>query len=155
MLPRRLPVLTCAAAVLFPLATAACGGGDAGDPERFCGEVQENAQLLTAPNLAEADDPEAAVDDLLDEYRRIGQYAPLAIEAEWETLVAAYELADDMVAGDPESEQAALEAIFRAEKSAVAVADWLRENCGVDIGPVVTIVPEVSTTVDPTTTEAP
>jgi hypothetical protein len=143
-------VSACVAAV----ALAGCNG-DSGDPERFCGEVGENAALLTSPNLAAADDQEAAIDALIGEYRRIGQYAPLAIEQEWETLVAAYEAADDMIAGDVESEEAALEAIFRAEKSAVAVADWLRENCTVDIGPVVTIVPQVTTTIDPTTTDTP
>lgn len=156
MLPRRLPAFACAAAILFPLALAGCGNGDdVGDPQRFCGEVEENAELLTGPNLAEADDQEAAVDALIGEYRRIGQYAPLAIEQEWETLVAAYEAADDTISGDVESEQAALEAIFRAEQSAVAVSDWLRDNCAVDIGPVATIVAEVTTTVGPATTDAP
>jgi predicted 3-demethylubiquinone-9 3-methyltransferase (glyoxalase superfamily) len=149
-------VLACAAAVLSSIAVTACSDdGDAGDPERFCGEVQENAEILTAPNIAAADDPEQAIDALLAEYRRIGEFAPLAIEAEWNQLVTAYEAADEMIAGDVESEQAALEAIFRAEEAAVAVAGWLRDNCGVDIGPVATIGGEPTTTADPATTDAP
>ena len=93
-------------------------------------------------------------EELIEEYQRIGQYAPLAVEAEWKQLVEAYESAAEVDSDDPLSEQEALEAIFRAEGAAVAVADWLRTNCAVEIGPLATIVGAgVTTTVDPATTE--
>jgi hypothetical protein len=133
----------------------ACGGDDeSGDAERFCGEVAEHLDLLTRPELGAGGDVDADIDALLAEYRRIGEFAPLAVEAEWDQLIEAYETAAAVDATDPESEQEALEAVFRAERSAVAVADWLRTTCAVDIGPIATIVPEVgaSTTTTSTTT---
>ena len=80
---------------------AACSGGDAaGDAERFCGEVQANtAKLVTAP--ASADE----IDGYLDEYRRIGELAPLAIEPHWQALVLNYETASTVEPEDPESVQ--------------------------------------------------
>ena len=159
MAPRHTPFRACVAiAVALGIGVAGCGGDDdsAGDPERFCGEVKENKKLLTQPAISEAEDPEAAIDSLLAEYRRIGEYAPLAIEQEWEQLIAAYEMADQVIPGDEQSEQEAVAAIFRAEKAAVAISDWLKENCRVGLGRVETIVVEATTTtVDPATTEAP
>ena len=83
------------------LCGAACSGDDpAGDAERFCGEVQVNtAELVTAPASA------AAVDDFLDEYRRIGELAPLSIEPHWQALVLNYETASTVEPQDPESVQ--------------------------------------------------
>lgn len=127
-------VLACCTAAA---AVAACSGGDdAGNAERFCGEVQVNAAALTQPDLQFSDD----VEPFLDLYREIGELAPLAIEPEWQHLIDAYETASTVVPGDPESEQVALASIFSTEKSAAAVDRWLEENCAVDIGPVFTIV---------------
>lgn len=146
------------AAVVTLVALAACGGDDdAGDAERFCGEIAENGEALTNPEITGAANPEAEIDALLAEYRRIGEFAPLAIETEWDQLVAAYAAADQVITGDPQSEQEALEAIFRAEQAAVKISDWLRTNCAVEIGPLATIVgSQITTTpLDPATTEPP
>ena len=130
----RLPVLaTCVAAGQL---SGCNGGAGAGDAERFCGEVQANTAGLTQPNLQFTDD----IDPLLNLYRKIGAFAPIAIEPEWDQLVDAYETASTVVPGDPESEQSALAAIFSTEKSAAAIDSWLETNCAVDIGPVFTIV---------------
>lgn len=126
-------VVACVAAGLV----ASCSGNDAaGSAERFCGEVQINADRLTQPDLQFSDD----IEPFLDLYREIGTLAPLAIEPEWDQLIDAYETASTVVPGDPESEQSALAAIFSTEKSAAAVDRWLEANCAVDIGPVFTIV---------------
>ena len=117
-----------------------CGGDDAGSAERFCGEINANAARLTNPDLQYADD----IEPLLALYRSIGELAPLSIEKEWDQLTAAYETASTVVPGDVESEQIALSAIFSTEKSAAAVDDWLIRNCGIDIGPVFTIVAQDS-----------
>ncbi len=131
------PCCLAAAAVAVTLLISACDGNDgAGDAERFCGEVQVNAEQLTQPNLQFSDD----IEPLLDLYRDIGELAPLAIEPEWNQLISAYETASTVVPGDPESEQIALASIFSTEESAAAVDRWLKTNCAVDIGPVFTIV---------------
>jgi hypothetical protein len=129
---------------------AACGGSEAPSAERFCGEVQENREQLTNPDITTEGDIAA----VLDLYREIGALAPLAVEDDWNQLISAYETASTVVIGDEDSEQEALAAIYRSEGSAAAVAKWLQDNCAVDIGPVFTIVPQgpVEATVPPTST---
>lgn len=123
-------------AVVAALLLASCSSDDAGNAERFCGEIALHADELTQPDLTYTDD----IEPYLDLYRDIARLAPLAIEQEWDQLVSAYETAATVVPGDPESEQRALAAIFSTEKSAAAVDSWLERNCAVDIGPVFTIV---------------
>jgi hypothetical protein len=115
---------------------AACGDDRAGNAERFCGEIAENKDALTAPVLEFDDD----IEPFLDLYRDIGDLAPLAIEQEWNQLVSAYETASTVVVDDPASQQAAASAIYSSEESAAKVDTWLRANCAVEIGPVVTLV---------------
>ena len=138
--PARRPSSIACVAVVVTVALAACGDDGAGNAERFCGEIDENKALLTNPQLAFTED----VEPLLELYREIADLAPLAIEEEWRQLVATYETASTVVLGDQESEQAALAAAYQSEQAAVAVADWLRTNCAVDIGPLSTIVPQDS-----------
>jgi len=71
----------------------------------------------------------------------IGDLAPLSIQKEWNQIASAYETASTVVADDPDSVQVATAAIYSAEASAAKVDTWLRANCAVDIGPVVTLVP--------------
>lgn len=118
------------------VSVAACGDDGGGSAERFCGEVAANRDALTNPQLEFSDD----IDPLLELYRDIGELAPLAIQQEWNQLVAAYETAGEVVPGDSASEQAALAAVYSSEQAAAAVERWLTENCAVDIGPVFTIV---------------
>ena len=126
-------------------------GDSGGNAERFCGEVDANKAALTNPDLTYADD----IEPLLDLYREIGDLAPLAVEDDWNQLVAAYETASTVVPGDQASEQEALAAIYSSEESAAAVDQWLRANCAVDIGPVFTIVPHTPVTApDPLDTTA-
>ena len=133
------PLFAAFAAPLFAAALlAACGDDDAGNAERFCGEIDENKALLTAPVLTYSDD----VEPLLELYREIADLAPLAIEQEWRQLVTTYETASTVVLGDEESEQTALAAAYQSEAAAVAVADWLRTNCAVDLGPLATVLPQ-------------
>ncbi len=124
------------------LAASACGDDGGGNAERFCGEVAANRDALTDPQLVYSDD----IEPLLDLYRDIGDLAPLAVEADWNQLVSAYETASTVLPGDQESEQEALAAIYSSEESAAAIDAWLRANCAVDIGPVFTIVPHTPVT---------
>jgi hypothetical protein len=137
--PRRLLSIAVPTAVTVTaaLTLASCSSSGGGSAERFCGEVAANKAALTTPKLSFSND----VGPLLDLYRKIGKLAPLSIQQEWEQLTTAYETANTMVLDDPESEQRTVAAIYSSEKSAAAVDTWLRANCGVDIGPVATLVP--------------
>ncbi|WP_148288601.1 hypothetical protein [Ilumatobacter nonamiensis] len=115
---------------------SSCGDDSAGDAGRFCGEVEANSEALFTPEIESASD----IGPLLDLYRRIGAFAPLAIEADWDQLILNYETANTVVVDDEESVQAATAQAYQSEKSAAAVKVWLQENCAVDIGPVATIV---------------
>ena len=131
---RRLAVVACGAAALV-----ACGDdGDGGDASRFCGEIEANRDRLVEPGLTFSDD----VEPLLELYRSIGEFAPLAIEQEWDQLVVNYETASTVVPGDSESEQLAVATALQSEESAATVSRWLRDNCGIDLGPVATVVPQ-------------
>ena len=129
--------LTVGAAVTLSIALAACGDDDAGSAERFCGEIAENKDQLTNPQLVFSDD----IQPLLDLYTEIGDLAPLSIQKEWNQIASAYETASTVVVDDPDSVQVATAAIYSAEASAAMVDTWLRANCAVEIGPVVTLVP--------------
>ena len=129
--------LTAGLAFALSLSLAACGDDDAGSAERFCGEIAANKDQLTNPELAFSDD----IQPLLDLYAEIGGLAPLSIQKEWNQIASAYETASTVVADDPDSVQVATAAIYSAEASAAKVDTWLRANCAVDIGPVVTLVP--------------
>lgn len=134
--PHRTAVVV-AASVLATAALAGCGD-DGPDAGRFCGEIVAHRDELVDPQLAFADD----VEPLLALYREIGDLAPLAIEQDWDQLILNYETAATVVPGDPETEQRAIEVALRSERAAASVSRWLQENCGVDIGPVATLVPQ-------------
>ena len=128
---------TLATTAIIAVLIAACSSGDTGgSAERFCGEVEANKEALTNPQLDFSDD----IGPLLQLYADVGDVAPLAIEKEWNQLVAAYETASTVVPGDEESEQLVLAAIYTSESAAATVSSWLQDNCAVDIGPVFTIV---------------
>lgn len=130
--PRLIAATTACVALV-----AGCGGGeDQSDASRFCGEIEANQTALTAPNLTVP----AQIEALLDLYREIGEFAPLAIEAEWDQLIVNYETASTVVPGDEASQQAAIATALQSEQSAARVKTWLVENCALDIGPVDTLV---------------
>ena len=128
---------TFALAMAASLVVAACNDDDpAGNAERFCGEIEVNQAQLTNPELATAAD----VDLLLELYRDIGRFAPLAIEAEWDQLIVNYETASTIVPGDDASMQRAVATALQSEQAAARVKQWLIDNCALDIGPVATLV---------------
>ena len=108
------------------------------DASRFCGEIEANQTALTAPDLRSAAD----IEPLLELYREIGGFAPLAIESEWDQLTLNYETASTIVPGDDESMQRAVAVALQSEQAAARVKTWLVDNCALDIGPVATIAPQ-------------
>jgi hypothetical protein len=134
---RALPLI--AVPLLAALATG-CADDGATNAERFCGEIEVNQEALFRPELTTAAD----VEPLLQLYRDIGEFAPLAIEAEWEQLVVNYETASTVVPGDDASLQEVAAQAFQSEQAAATVKRWLEDNCALDIGPVATIVEQGS-----------
>lgn len=136
------PVHTRPAALLLALALAAgCsdGGEVESDAERFCGEATAQRDHIVNPPLTTEEELEAT----LDFYRLMGDLAPLAIADQWADLVVNLETASTLVPGDAASEQLVATQAYATERSAYEVAEWLRTNCGLDIGPITTIAPQV------------
>jgi len=149
------------AALAFTSMVSLVGCGDDGvqsDAERFCGEAVSRRDMIVSPPMATEQEVEAT----LDFYRLMGQLAPVAIAAQWNTIVQAMETASTVAPGDPSSEQQVALQAYASERSAYEVAVWLKRNCGVDI-PITTIAPQdpvpartsTTTIVDGASTTAP
>ena len=131
------------------VALAACGGDDGPSAGRFCDEVRADTAAVVSPPLSTPEDVQAT----LEHYRRLGGLAPAEVADDWAALVTNLETAATVVPDDPDSVQRAVAQAYATEKSAVAVSTWLRDRCGVDLGPVTTIVPQGRPT--PATTPPP
>jgi hypothetical protein len=140
----RLParIAGAAAVLLTSIAIGACGGDDGSDAARFCADVRADVDGVVNPSLATAEELEVT----LERYRSLAALAPVAIAEEWDALVVNLETAATVVPDDPDSVQRAVAQAYATERSAVAVADWLRANCAVELGPVATIVPQARPT---------
>lgn len=141
------------AVLVATLAPTACGddGPVASDARRFCDEAAAHTSAIVAPPVSD----EAGLAATLDFYRLMGQLAPLAIAEEWNQLVVALETANELVRGDPESEQLVAATAYAVEPAAYRVHVWLERNCGVTL-PITTIAPhEQIPAITPTTTSVP
>jgi hypothetical protein len=140
-------------ALVAPLALVACGddGDVSGDAERFCDEAAAHTSAIVAPPVSD----EAGLVATLDFYRLMGELAPLSIAEEWNRLVEALEAANELVPGDPESEQYVAATAYAAEPAAYRVQVWLERNCGVTL-PITTIAPhDPIPAITPTTPSTP
>ena len=121
---------------------AACRDDSGGDTAAFCGQVDERLDELRAIPQTEQD-----VESLIALWNDIGGDAPLSIEQDWQAHILMFETAwDPAILADEEAAEEAYARIYATERSSVAVAAWVNDNCGFDWGPVETIVPQVTTT---------
>ena len=121
---------------------AACRDDDGGDTAAFCGQIREHLDELRAVPQTEQD-----VESLIALWKDVGNDAPLSIEPDWQAHVLLYETVwDPEILTDDEKAEEAYARAFATERSSVAVAEWVNDNCGFDWGPVETIVPQVTTT---------
>ena len=128
--------------LLIAALTAACGGGTSGDAVEFCDALAGSLTLVRDPVIT----TEAEIDQVLLTYRLLGDLAPLEIADDWQTLITNIETASTVVPNDRDSVQRAVQQAYASERSAVAVADWVRTRCGYDMGPVTTIAPQATPT---------
>jgi len=116
----------CAATTLV-----ACGG----DPmqrteERYCTEVGNHLAELATPVLATDSD----IDDTIDAWRTVSRSAPVAVQAEWETVVEAMETAATIDPADPDSVQSAADTARASEPAANLILTYTLSKCGATIG---------------------
>ena len=108
-----------------------CGDSARRSAERFCGELIAHAnEIKTPPKSAEE------VPALITLYSKMGEVAPLDIEADWEKLYGNLKTANTVDVADPASTQQAADSAYATVRSATAVVTWAQQNCGLDLGPV-------------------
>lgn len=124
------PTRALAALALSIAGLAACGD----DPQQrsesnYCAQVNTYLADLSAPVLAVPAD----IDRVLDAWRAVARSAPLAIEAEWNTMVNNVETASTVDPNDPASMQRVADTARRSEPAANLVITYTRQKCGADI----------------------
>ena len=125
---------TCAiacAALASVLALTACGSAPSRSAERFCGELTaHNDDIHKLPSTPEE------VSALINLYSRMGEVAPLEIQADWDQLSTNLKTADSVKVNDPASVQAVADAAYATQRSAENLVTWAHTTCGLDLGPV-------------------
>ena len=119
------------------LVLSACGDDPAERSEgRYCTEVGDHLAALNSPTLA----AEADIDAMLTEWRIVAGAAPIAIQAEWDTMLAAVETAATVDANDPEAVQRVADTARAGEPAANRVIDYTFTKCNATIGNVTPVV---------------
>lgn len=135
-----------AVALALGSALSACSDGPDRSEGRYCTEVGTHLAALNSPAIGSQADVEA----MLDEWRTVASAAPLAVQPEWEALVANLETAATVDPADEEAVQALVDAARQNEPAANRVIDYTQRLCGVTIGAVKPVV--TTTTPAPATT---
>lgn len=117
----------------LPLGLVACGDDAKQRSEaNYCTQVGNHLTDLNSPAIAE----DADIDRVLKSWRTVARSAPLAIEAEWDTMVANLETAVTVDPNDPASMQRVADTARSSEPAANRVIAYTEQRCGAVIGDV-------------------
>ena len=147
--------MKCSSAVaVFSFSAAVFAAvGCASNPDRsegrYCTEVGNGLSALNKPAITTASDIAAT----LKVWRTVAGSAPIAIAAEWDTMVGAMATAATVNPNDPASMQRVADTARASEPAANRVIDYTYRKCNALIGNVAPLVtnPVTPTTVTPTT----
>ena len=126
--------------VISAVALTACADDQDRSEGRYCTEVGNHLAALNTPPLTNS----AEVDDMLEAWRAVADAAPLAVQPEWDRLMAAMETASTVDPSDAEAMQRVADTARSNEPSANRIIDYTFTLCGVRIGdgaPITTTVP--------------
>jgi hypothetical protein len=118
------------ACALMVLGLAGCNNDKPATLADYCGVVQQNIAAINSPLIA----TQADIDAVLELYRTIAESAPVAVAAEWETMVASLQVAALVVPGDVDSVADASDAALEAQPAYTRIQQYTQANCGTDIG---------------------
>jgi hypothetical protein len=144
---------TTLAATMMALALASLGAcGDSADQRseaNYCTQVGNHLTDLNSPSIAADGD----IDRVLDAWRTVSKSAPIAVQAEWETMVTNLETAITVDPNDPASMQLVADTARKSEPAANRVISYTQQRCGALIGNVAPTPTTLltSTTTNPTT----
>lgn len=129
--------MACAPVVASLWLAACSGGGEAVRTEGvYCTEVGDRLADLNTTSFGDA----ATVDRVLESWREVSLTAPLAVQAEWERVLAAITLAAEVDPSDAEAVQAMADSLREAQPAADRVIDYTYRVCGAVIGGVAPVI---------------
>jgi len=138
--------IVCLAAPMAVVSLVACSSStDQRSEGHYCEQVRTYLPELNTPVLATPAD----IDHTLTVYRSIAASAPLAVQQEWETMLAGVETAATVKPNDRASVQKVADTARASEPAANRVIDYTYKKCKALIGkvtPVSTTVPLAPTT---------
>lgn len=148
MCTKRAAVLT---SVLFSaLALVSCGGSER-TGSAFCAQLGKEI-----PAIAQQPTTVDQISAMVDRYERLLEKAPLSIEKDFAVLTELLRTAEDVDPNKPDEVQTLADATYAANQSALAVRDWIKSTCAVDISTGLNIdPPRLPTTTVVGTTVAP
>jgi len=148
MCTKRAAVLT---SVLFSaLALVSCGGSER-TGSAFCAQLGKEI-----PAIAQQPTTVDQISAMVDRYERLLEKAPLSIEKDFAVLTDLLRAAEDVDPNKPDEVQTLADATYAANQSALAVRDWIKSTCAVDISTGLNIdPPRLPTTTVVGTTVAP
>ncbi len=148
MCTKRAAVLT---SVLFSaLALVSCGGSER-TGSAFCAQLGKEI-----PAIAQQPTTVDQISAMVDRYERLLEKAPLSIEKDFAVLTDLLRTAEDVDPNKPDEVQTLADATYAANQSALAVRDWIKSTCAVDISTGLNIdPPRLPTTTVVGTTVAP
>lgn len=123
--------LAASGTVLATLVAASCGDAPTRSAERFCGELTAHqTEIQTAPESADA------IPAFITLFSKMGEVAPLDVQADWEAIYTSLKTANTVDVNDPASMQAVNDAAYAQARSYEAVAAWAQSTCNLPLGPV-------------------
>ncbi len=137
--------LTVAFPVVCAIVLAACGGSER-TGSSFCAQLGKEIPAIAQEPVTKDD-----VTAMVDRYERLLSKAPLSIEQDLSVLTDVLRMAEKVNTANPDAVQELADATYAANQSAIAVRDWVKSTCAVDISTGLTITPPRT----PTTTSAP
>lgn len=142
---------TTLAVAVLALTFTACGeNADQRSESSYCTQVGNHLADLNSPVIAADRD----IERVLDAWRTVSKSAPIAVQAEWETMVSNLETAITVDPNDPASMQLVADTARRSEPAANRVINYTQQRCGALIGsvaPTPATLPDSMTTPDTTT----
>ena len=145
---RTTTISTLAAALLALTlgAVSACGDdADQRSETNYCAQVGNHLIDLNSPTITEDGD----IDRVVGAWRTVSKSAPIAVQAEWETMVANLETAITVDPNDPVSMQLVADTARKSEPAANRVITYTQQRCGALIG---NVAPTPATLLTSTTT---
>jgi hypothetical protein len=128
--------------------TYACSSDSSRSESAYCTAVGKHLDQLNNPAITSSADITATI----SVYRSVAEVAPLAVQPEWETLLASVQTAATVTPSDPASVQLAADTAREAQPAATRVSTYTAQRCGLQLGTAVQPTTPSASTIAPANT---